>query len=82
MFDALHIPFTASVIGIVILIWLYTRKSGIKTIVWTDSFQTFCLLAALGLILFQVSEQMNLGVGGMVPVPASEPDAGAWLSLP
>ena len=70
VFDALHIPFTASVIGIVILIWLYTRKSGIKTIVWTDSFQTFCLLAALGLILFQVSEQMNLGVGGMVKAVA------------
>ena len=66
VFDELKVPFTVSVIGIVILIWLYTRKSGIKTIVWTDSFQTFCLLAALGLILFQVSEQMDLSLGGMM----------------
>ncbi|MBQ8889285.1 MAG: sodium:solute symporter, partial [Bacteroidaceae bacterium] len=51
---------------IVVLIWLYTRKSGIKTIVWTDSFQTFCLLAALGLILYQVGRQMNLDATGMV----------------
>lgn len=65
VFDALHVPFTVSIIGIVILIWLYTRKSGIKTIVWTDSFQTFCLLAALGLILYQISEQMNLSLQGM-----------------
>ena len=68
VFDELKVPFTVSVIGIVILIWLYTRKSGIKTIVWTDSFQTFCLLAALGLILFQVSEQMDLSLGGMMQV--------------
>lgn len=68
VFDELKVPFTVSVIGIVILIWLYTRKSGIKTIVWTDSFQTFCLLVALGLILFQVSEQMDLSLGGMMQV--------------
>lgn len=66
VFDDLHIPFAVSVIGIVVLIWLYTRKSGIKTIVWTDSFQTFCLLAALGLILYQVGYQMNLDATGMV----------------
>lgn len=66
VFDDLHIPFVVSVIGIVVLIWLYTRKSGIKTIVWTDSFQTFCLLAALGLILYQVGCQMNLDATGMV----------------
>lgn len=65
VFDALHVPFALSVIGIVILIWLYTRNSGIKTIVWTDSFQTLCLLVALGLILYQVGEQMDLGLVGM-----------------
>lgn len=66
VFDAYQIPFSITVTGIVLLIWLYTRKSGIKTIVWTDSFQTFCLLIALGLILYQVAMQMDLGVGGMV----------------
>ena len=70
VFDDLHIPFSISVIGIVLLIWLYTRKSGIKTIVWTDSLQTFCLLAALGLILYNVGNQMNLGLGGMVQTVA------------
>ena len=70
VFDGLGVPFSASVIGIVVLIWLYTRKSGIKTIVWTDSFQTFCLLAAMGLILYQVSTQMDLSFGGMVQAVA------------
>lgn len=70
VFDDLNIPFSLSVIGIVLLIWLYTRKSGIKTIVWTDSLQTFCLLAALGLILNNVGSQMNLGLGGMMQTVA------------
>ena len=62
VFDSLHVPFAISVIGIVLLIWFYTRKSGIKTIVWTDSFQTICLLLALGLILYQIGVQMNLNL--------------------
>ncbi len=66
VFDGLHIPFLVNVVGIVILIWLYTRKSGIRTIVWTDGLQTFCLLAALGLILYEVCIKMNLDWGGLV----------------
>lgn len=66
VFDAYQIPFAVTVTGIVLLIWLYTRKSGIKTIVWTDTFQTFCLLIALGLILYQVTVRMNLDFTGMV----------------
>ncbi len=70
VFDSMHVPFTVTVVGIVLLIWLYTRKSGIKTIVWTDSLQTFCLLAALGLILHEVGSRLNLSVGGMVQAVA------------
>ena len=66
VFDAFHIPFAATVIGIVLLIWLYTRRSGIRTIVWTDSLQTLCLLLALGLILYEVSGQLNLDFPGLV----------------
>ncbi len=66
VFDAYGIPFALTAIGIVLLIWLYTRRSGIKTIVWTDTFQTFCLLVALGLILYEVSHQLDLDFAGMV----------------
>ena len=54
VFDAYHVPFVLTAVGTVVLIWLYTRKSGIRTIVWTDSLQTFCLLAALLLIIYKV----------------------------
>lgn len=65
VFDAYNIPFAVTAVGTVLLIWLYTHKSGIRTIVWTDSLQTLCLLFALGLILFNVSETLNLSLSGI-----------------
>ena len=65
VFDSLQIPFSITVTGIVILIWLYTRKSGIRTIVWTDSLQTFCLLATLVMILIQVCGKLHLDIPSM-----------------
>lgn len=66
VFDAYNIPFAVTAIGTVALIWLYTHKSGIRTIVWTDSLQTLCLLLALGLILYNVADRLNLNIGGVI----------------
>ena len=60
--DAYSIPFPVTVVMMVGLIWLYTRKGGIKTLVWTDSFQTFCLLLALVLIIFHVMGLLHYSV--------------------
>ena len=62
VFAAYGVPFAATAIGTVILIWLYTRRSGIRTIVWTDSLQTFCLLAALALIIYNVMNILDLNL--------------------
>lgn len=62
VFAAYGVPFAATAIGTVILIWLYTRRSGIRTIVWTDSLQTFCLLAALALIIYNVINILDLNL--------------------
>lgn len=59
VFDAFHIPFFVTVIGILVLIWLYTHKSGIKTIVWTDTLQTFFLLMAVIVTIFVVKDSLN-----------------------
>jgi len=62
LFDALGIPFWATVIMTIALIWLYTYKSGIKTIVYTDTLQTLCMLIALGVSIYYVSG--SLGIHG------------------
>ncbi len=62
VFDAFHIPFFVTVIGILVLIWLYTHKSGIKTIVWTDTLQTFFLLMAVAVTIYIVKDSLDLSL--------------------
>lgn len=58
--DRVGVPFGITVPFMVLLIWLYTRKGGIKTLVWTDAFQTTCMLVALLLIIYQVIQRLGL----------------------
>ena len=60
LFDAFNIPFYLTVLIILALIWLYTNKSGIKTIVWTDTLQTFFLLSAAIISIYIVKDSLNL----------------------
>lgn len=64
--DALGIPFVITVLVLVVLIWLYTRRGGIKTLVWTDTFQTFCMFMALIFIIINVMSMLNLSVNEVV----------------
>jgi Na+/proline symporter len=62
VFDDLGIPYIITVLVTLILIWLYTRKSGIKTLVWTDTLQTLCFIITIILILYKASDMLNLGL--------------------
>jgi SSS family solute:Na+ symporter len=66
VFNAWKIPFEATVIVTIALIWLYTFKGGIKTIIWTDSLQTFSMLTALVITLILLGKNMHLDAGEMV----------------
>lgn len=54
VFNQWNVPFWVTVTGIVFIIYIYTFRSGIKTIIWTDTLQTFFLLTALVLIIIHV----------------------------
>ena len=71
VFTPAGIPFAMNVIVMVALIWLYTRRGGIGTLVFTDSFQTLCLFTALIMIILSVISQLNLSVREAVSVIAS-----------
>ena len=64
--DAVGIPFPLTVTAMVLLIWLYTRRGGIKTLVWTDTFQTFCMFTALILIIINVINALGMDLGEAV----------------
>jgi len=59
VFDAWNVPFPVTVCSTILLIWLYTFRSGIKTIVWTDTLQAIIMVATLVLIVVQVSKELN-----------------------
>tara|TARA_B100000949_G_scaffold90029_1_gene80403 strand:+ start:172 stop:1608 length:1437 start_codon:yes stop_codon:yes gene_type:complete len=63
IFDGLNVPFWATVTITILLIWLYTFKSGIKTIVWTDTLQTLFMLIAVGVTIVYVSEDLGINSG-------------------
>jgi len=62
VFDDWDIPFWATVLLSILLIWIYTFKGGIKTIVWTDTFQTFFMLLCLGACIYLISDELNLAL--------------------
>lgn len=70
--DAVGVPFWLTVPLMVALIWLYTRRGGVKTLVWTDSFQTFCMFTALVLIVIHVIGALDLGVADAVRTVAAD----------
>ncbi|MBF6598136.1 MAG: sodium:solute symporter [Fermentimonas sp.] len=73
VFDAWGIPFVITVIGIILVIWLYSHKSGIKTIIWTDWLQTILFLTALVLIVWQVSTRLNFNIGDTIAAIGNSP---------
>ena len=60
LFDAYGIPFWVTVSITILLIWLYTFKGGIKTIVWTDTLQTLFMLIAVGVCIYTISDEMDI----------------------
>jgi len=59
IFDAWHVPFWATAIISVFLIWVYTFQGGIKTIVWTDTLQTFFLLSAVVVSIYLIKNELD-----------------------
>ncbi|WP_372794131.1 sodium:solute symporter [Lutibacter sp.] len=62
IFEAWNIPFEITVILSVLLIWSYTFKGGIKTIVWTDTFQTLFMLFAVFATIYIIITKLNWSV--------------------
>lgn len=73
VFDTWGIPFVITVIGIILVIWLYSHKSGIKTIIWTDWLQTILFLTTLALIVWQVSTRLNFNIGDTIAAIGNSP---------
>lgn len=66
LFDAWGVPFFVTVATTLVLIWLYTIKGGVKTIVYTDTFQTFFLITAVCVAVWQISDDLGMSFPQMI----------------
>lgn len=66
IFAPIGVPFVVTVFISIALIWLYTHRGGVQTIIWTDTLQTLFLLVALFITIYLVGQQMNMGFGDMI----------------
>ena len=66
VFDFWDVPFAVTVALTILLIWLYTHKAGIKTIIWTDTLQTLFMLIAVVLCFYYVADAMNFSLSKAV----------------
>jgi Na+/proline symporter len=72
VFDQMGVQFVVTVSGMVTLIWLYTRGGGIKTLVWTDTFQTICLFSALLIIIYKVVGELGMSIPEAISAIAAD----------
>lgn len=73
VFSTWHIPFWVTTVFSIGLVCLYTYRSGIKTIIWTDTLQALCLVAMLVVIIWQVKNGMGLDMKAMVQTLGDSP---------
>ena len=66
VFEAWGVPYVITVLITILLIWAYTFRGGIKTIIWTDTLQTLFMLLAVGTSIYLISDELNLGFTSLV----------------
>ncbi len=59
VFEKLGVPFWLTVVISILLIWIYTKRGGIKTIVWTDTLQTLAMLTAVGVAIYLINQKLD-----------------------
>ncbi|XOV95367.1 MAG: sodium:solute symporter [Bacteroidota bacterium] len=65
-FDAFGFPFWVAVLVSIILIWIYTFRSGIKTVVWTDTLQTFFMIASVIISILFIKNELGWSTGELI----------------
>jgi Na+/proline symporter len=79
LFDQLGVPFALSVACIMLVVWLYSFRGGVKTLVWTDLLQTLCLLAAMIGFVICISSAMGLNFTGLCHTISESPMSRVWF---
>ena len=78
VFDAMGIPFAATVLITIGLVWVYTFRGGIKTIVWTDTLQTIFMLASVVLTIILICKALDFDFSAMATAVGKSELSRVW----
>ena len=79
LFNRLGIPFGFNVAITMLIVWLYTFRGGVKTLVWVDMVQTLCMVAAVVLSIWFVAKSLGLDFGGLFTTVNDSPMSRIWF---
>ncbi len=65
VFEPLGVPFSFNVIVTIALIWLYTARTGVKAVIWTDTLKSFCLIMSVILCIYFIAKGMGHSAGSL-----------------
>ena len=71
VFGPLGIPFIVNVIITIALIWLYTKQGGVKTVIWTDTLKSFCLIMSVVLCIVFIGKGLGFNLSDMYAAVSS-----------
>ncbi len=74
-FDSFGIPFWLTVLFTISLIWLYTFRAGIKTIVWTDTLQTFFMLSSVIISVWIIAQHLDMNLSEIIASIQNSPNS-------
>lgn len=66
VFEPWHLPFILNIVVSILLVWLYTYKGGVKTLIWTDSLKTFCLIVSVVLCIYFIMDELDMDLSKML----------------
>ena len=72
VFDPLGIPFVFNIIVTIALIFLYTLQGGVKTVIWTDTLKSFCLIMSVVLCIYFIAKGLGYNLGEMCSAIAND----------
>ena len=80
VFDAMGVPFAVTVVVSILFIYLYTFKGGLKTILWTDTFQTLAMLSCVALSIYFMADALNYSFKQLVSSVRESPMSQVYFS--
>lgn len=75
VFDHYGLPFWLNTLVTMVFVWLYTQQGGVKSLIWTDTLKTVCLVGSLLLSIFFITQALGLSLAEMSREVAASPSS-------